>query len=136
MNRRGFLGGLVATAAGLWLPHEPERVYSFIREPAFPKLQPMLRIYGGAAPLNADAALSHLMLSEVPLSFKDGKWKGADFAADNTGTVSFARLYGATGEALIDIPCDALGLNSPYVTLGSQLSMQMVLDKKLATLMV
>ena len=32
MNRRGFLAGLVATAGGLLLPHEPRRVYSFARE--------------------------------------------------------------------------------------------------------
>ncbi len=29
MDRRGFLGGLIVSAAGLYLPYEPERVYSF-----------------------------------------------------------------------------------------------------------
>lgn len=29
MNRRRFLTGLVTTAAGLLLPYEPKRVYSF-----------------------------------------------------------------------------------------------------------
>lgn len=28
MDRRGFLGGLIATASGLYLPYEPERIYS------------------------------------------------------------------------------------------------------------
>jgi hypothetical protein len=136
MQRRSFLSGLVATGVGLWMLREPERVYSFIRRPTFPKFQPTLRIYGGTMPLDADAAISNLMLSEVPLSFKDGKWHGTDFAADSSGTVSFARLYGANGETILDMPRRSLGLNSGYVLMGAQIQMELLLDKRLEMLMI
>jgi hypothetical protein len=139
MQRRSFLAGLVATAAGLLVParlleDDPKRVYSFVRRP---RGKPTLRIYAGMQPLDADAAISRqTLLSEIELTasqFNAGEWHtrvafdghtgfarnafgapfhlhGVDAAANATGTASFGRLVDGYGETVMDLIGDELVL--------------------------
>ena len=134
MDRRGFLGSLVATAGGVLVPWEPERVYSFIRRP---RGVPMLRIFDGARPLNPDCALTqNTLLSEMALTFGKTQpgglggleFSGTDSSVDCTGMMSFARIYDAYGLPFVDLPIeipghttnpDALLMNTRALCAGS-----------------
>jgi hypothetical protein len=83
-----------------------------------------------------DVALTErLMLSEIPLSRLGDRWDGSDLSADNTGVVSFARLYDGDGVAVLDLPRENLGLNTPHICAGYQISMSMQLNPMLNLLL-
>jgi hypothetical protein len=73
---------------------------------------PLLRIYSGSAPANADAALSgNTLLAELPMSAtpfaapSGGTMTAnaitADASADATGTAAFARIYKSGGSTCV-----------------------------------
>lgn len=106
MQRRSFLAGLVATAAGLLVParlleDDPKRVYSFARRSSAAKL----RIMAGTQPLASDAALSEEMLL-ADLEFSGSGF--IDHSANRTGTASWARYTDALGRAF-DMPISTSG---------------------------
>lgn len=134
MQRRSFLAGLTAGIAGLWLPGEPSRVYSFIRPV---RRAPVLRIFAGSIPLDADTAITNvMMLSEISLSKIGDAWRGTDHAADNSGVASFARLYGAYGETVLDLRGEAMGLNSRHISAASHVSMELRAMKLIEPMLV
>lgn len=115
MNRRGFIGSLIATAGGLFVPYEPERVYSFIRRPVVP-VSSWLRIYAGAVPTGVDAALGRATLlaemrlhgSTFPLAtngIATFEPAGGPAVALATGIATFARVEGADdGSGFVQFP--------------------------------
>lgn len=101
MNRRGFLGSLVATAAGIWLPDEPDvaRVYSFIRRPR--GLVPgasFLRLLDGNGRLLADGPLN--VASELSIG-------PSSFTIAESGMLSRYQIV-SDGEVLIESGDDIL----------------------------
>lgn len=91
MNRRLFLGSLLATSGGQLVPWEPERVYSFIR----PRVMPCLRIFDATG----------LLLSESTWSSAYREGNGVTFSSDDpsmdrTGTAAYARIYDNLGDPL------------------------------------
>lgn len=115
MQRRSFLGAMVATAAGLLVParlieDDPKRVYSFVRRPlsfadqnaildrAFGK--PKIQIFSGAAPAAEDLLVTEeTMLAE--LEFTGSGF--VDFSANRSGTASWTRYTDAMGRS-VDMP--------------------------------
>lgn len=136
MQRRSFIAGLVATAAGLLVParlieDDPKRVYSFVRRPT----SPTIRIYEGMQPSAADAAVSEdAMLAE--LEFSGSHF--TDYSASRTGTASWVRYTDAAGRA-IDLPINVsgeelhggFGMNTRCITSGSVVSCSSLVITKL-----
>ena len=141
MQRRSFIGAMVATAAGLLVParlleDDPKRVYSFARPPLSRAemaarlaagLTPSatLRVYMGQPPASEDVLVSdQLMLSEL-------EFTGSGFLgkfANQSGTASWARYTDRDGNTL-DLPVvDAgthgggLKMNTRTITMGAIVS--------------
>jgi hypothetical protein len=105
MKRRGFLGGLIATAAGLWLP-DPERLraYSFLP----PARLACLDLYGA---------------SGVRLARCERQGEGfEDWSADATGTVSHLVLVDALGRPFgKSVYGDAWTMNTRSIVVGANI---------------
>lgn len=103
---------------------------------------PLIRIYSGTAPANADAALSgntqlaELVCAATPLaSFSDTGTAAratfgtitSDTSADNTGTATFFRIYASDGTTVkaqgsVGTATADLILNTVSITAGSTVS--------------
>jgi hypothetical protein len=116
MQRRSFLAGLLATAAGLLVPgrlleDDPKRVYSFVRRPPVTPAElarilaasvnsgGCIRLYDGAKPERLDTDISdQVMLAEL-------EFTGSGFSGDAeaTGTASWVRYQHPNG-TVVDLP--------------------------------
>ncbi len=109
MQRRSFLGGLIATASGLLIPYEPERVYSFAT--------PRPRVARVAFVDAHGRALAELE--------QEGECFYGD--ADTTGIASHARLYDGAGRLLgtreVGVSGAPILLNTTSIVTGARVAM-------------